>query len=251
MYTQTFHIDDRTANTLVTPGIRSVADLFAANIFDTMMLPSPQSPNTMTSSNPLMHSLHPMSQNDYLRMPGEDFQIIVEDQGILSIGHISRWQNGAILKIPGYIGSHEAFLVLEITEDLYLRNLRVTCFGTGYSILNVVNGLQAFRSELLEIIPVLSAMLYRWNNRGDETIILSPPKAMVARGQITNASVIRLQPAVHVANPRDNPTDIVRSPHIRAGHWRTYSNGTRTWINQSVIHADDFIHNIHDQRRVK
>lgn len=201
-------------------------------------------------------SIHPfVNPSNFLDMPAEHFNVIVEDQwlGQQFYGQVGRTaDNGAVLIIPGKIANHEATLNVSFGTDLSIGFMTLYCYQGYYSVQQLMTALPEFRAKLNELLPVVSGMLYAWNTRGHQSIMLGPKKPMQVRGIVSGVSVLQInRPGTTILNPRHNPTGITRSPHIRAGHWRTLSDGTQVWVSESVIHEDIFIPGQHDQRTVR
>lgn len=198
-------------------------------------------------------AIHPINNpSGFLNLPGHIFNVIVEDWLLGNQYHAQVSQsptNGVHLMIPGAIAGQDAQLNIGLSPDLQVEFMTLYCPNGYFSIFQLSEGLAQFRGLLLEVLPVVSGMVFSWNTRGRDYVWLGPKKQMQVRGIISGVSVLELnRPGTTILNPREHDTGITRSPHIRSGHWRNFADGTRTWIPAVVIHEDDFVPGVHDQR---
>lgn len=200
-------------------------------------------------------AIHPYNNlSGYLDMPAEHFNVIVEDSwlGQQFFASVGRTVNGVILIIPGKIGNYDATLNVTLDPALNIEFMTLYCPNGYYSATQLFQALPYFRERLVELLPVFSGMVYTWNTKGRQSIMLGPKKQMQVRGIVSGVSVLQVnRPGTTILNPRHNPTGITRSPHIRAAHWRHHADGTKSWIPETVIHEPQFIPNVHDQRIVR
>lgn len=223
------------------------------SLFDSLGFYSPADPGMLIPPAQFAHygvlhypiNSYNLPPSPFLVMPAEDMTVTIQDEitGQYKFFHITRTDPSQgsfpMIFIPWVTPSMQA--TLAVVFDNELRIIRFNLTTQGYYHQDELDAMKrSMRELMMGIVPVVGAMLYAWNTRGREQITLNPPKAMRARGQVSNVSTLTLGPVKQVTNPRDNPTDIVRSPHLRAGHWREYKDGTKTWIDEIVVHKDLF-----------
>lgn len=230
--------------------------------YDTLNFYSPDQPLILTPTycergllnNPI--PMHPSPGDMFLTMPDENMQIIIQDEFtgsnrtfLLSRAHYEHI-NAPLIMIPYRLGPITATVAIELDNDLRVSRMIMITEGQYYQP-DLDRARMHLRQAMIEIVPVVTGMLYTWNTRGDEFVFLNPPKPMQVRGEITGISTLSLGPAKHVVNPRDNPTGITRSPHERIGHWRTLASGEQVWIDTMIVHKEDFIPGVHNVKVLK
>lgn len=201
-------------------------------------------------------AIHPVSNpSGILLLPANVFNVIVEDWliGNQYVAQVSEQPNGGIhISIPGKIGNADATLNLGLSAQLKVEFMTIYSPNGFFTALQLMDGLQKFRIWMKELLPTISGLVMTWNTRGRDFVWLGPKKPMQVRGQIMGVSVLQVdRSSTTTLNPRYNPTDITRSPHIRAAHWRNYADGSRKWIPACTIHEEDFVPGVHDRRILK
>lgn len=234
------------------------------SLFDTLGFYSPADPGMLIPPAMLAHhgvlhnpiNMHRLEPSPFLVMPSEEMQVTIQDEmtGQFRAFVLTRtgpaYGSFPMIFIPWSTPTIQANLA--VVFDNELRIIRFNLTTQGYYHQDELQMMkQGMRECMLDIVPIASALLYAWNTRGREQITLNPPKPMQARGQISNASTLTLGPVKQITNPRDNPTDIVRSPHLRSGHWREYQDGTKIWIDEIIVRKDEFIADQHGMKVLK
>lgn len=267
MFVQDIYIAGNEAKDLakLNPNYAEAVETIARDLFDTLGYTNRMYPDNLY---PLgmpggcippeyrPQAIHPVSNpSGTLLLPANIFNVIVEDwmTGSQYTAQICEQPNGGIhISIPNNIGRASASLVVSLSPQMQVDFMSVYSPNGYFTALELLAGLQNFRNLMKELLPAISGLVMTWNTRGRDFVWLGPKKTMQVRGQIMGVSMLQVdRPSTTTLNPRDNPTEITRSPHIRAAHWRNYADGTRKWIPACTIHEEDFEPGVHDKRILK
>jgi hypothetical protein len=116
---------------------------------------------------------------------------------------------------------------------------------TGISVMfgpnaNPFSAVEALFRDLEQELPTVLGYIVANTLRGRQQYTLGEIHTFNVRGNHDSPSTQNLGAVREITNPRDNPTDITKRPHERAGHLRKLASGRVIEISPTVVHKDDY-----------
>lgn len=130
----------------------------------------------------------------------------------------------------------QSSVFLEFDRFLNLQGVGVM-FGPNADAYQAVGAL--FRDLEFELPTVLGYIVAN-TLRGRQQYTLGEAREYNVHGNHNSPSTQNLGNVLEITNRRDNPTDITKRPHERAGHTRTLASGRVIDISPTIVHKDDY-----------